>query len=479
MRKFVSVSLALPLLVSGCLVGPDFQRPETTRATTYAAATDKPLPADQQLVPPNPAANWWSAFNAPQLDAVMTEALAGNQDVAAAKARVAEAEESVKSARGALLPQLTLGANVSNTKYGPALFGPSDINIPPFTAYQIGPNATFPTDLFGGGRRQVEQKAALAEYRQHELDAAHLNLESNIAAQAFALAAARAQIAAVQNVIENDARNVQLVQTTLGVGSGTQVQLVAAESQLATDRTLLPDLNQQVAVARHALALLAGKAPADWSPPDFALADFTLPAEIPASLPSELAHNRPDILAAEAQLHAACAEIGVATARLYPQLTLSAGATAQSLLLGGPFVAAWSVAAGLLQPIFDGGQLSAERRAAIQRYNASLATYKQTVLTAFGQVADRLQALANDADALKAQQEAVRSAAHALELVRQSYQIGGTGIVDVIDAQRRLAQAELGVSHAKAQRLIDTARLSVALGGTPAPVATPTVAAAR
>jgi NodT family efflux transporter outer membrane factor (OMF) lipoprotein len=281
------------------------------------------------------------------------------------------------------------------------------------------------------------------------------------------MAAARAQLDAVQTVIGNDDQNVHLVETTMGVGTGTQTQLVAAQSQLANDRTLLPALRQNLAAARHALAILVGQAPADWAPPDFALKDFTLPDEIPAALPSELAHRRPDILAAEAQLHAASAAIGVATANLYPQFTLNAGMTAQSLALGGPFTAAWSLAAGVLQPVFEGGRLTAARRAAIDRYNAALATYRQTVLVALGQVADRLQALANDADQLRSQDEAARTAARSLELTRQSFSLGNTGIADIIDAQRRFAQAAIGLSRARAQRLIDTAALFVALGGTP------------
>lgn len=469
MTRSLAFALALPLLAGACMVGPDFKHPETTTTPTYAAAGDAPMPADQKLAfGRKPDRNWWSEFNSPALDGLVTLALSDNQDVAAAKARVAEAQEAVKQATGALLPQLSLGANATNQKYGPALFGPSDISIPAFTSYVAGPSASFPTDLFGGGRRQVEQQAALAEYRVFELAAAHLSLEGNVAAQAFAMAAARAQIAAVQSVIDSDAENVRLVETAVGVGSGTQTQLVAAQSQLASDRTLLPDVRQQMAVSGHALSILVGKAPADWSPPDFALHDFTLPAEIPASLPSELAHGRPDILAAEAQLHAASAAIGVATANLYPKLNLTAGVTAQSLALGGPFLAAWSLAAGLTQPIFDGGQLSAERRAAIDRYNAALATYRQTVLTAFGQVADRMQALANDADQLHAQEGAARTAASALDLARRSFTLGNTGIIDVIDAQRRFAQAELGLSRARAQRLMDTAQLYLALGGTPA-----------
>jgi NodT family efflux transporter outer membrane factor (OMF) lipoprotein len=467
MEKSAVLALALPLMAGACMVGPDFERPETTKTTTYAAAVDAPLPADQRLVQGGALnGNWWSEFRAPGLDSVVDQAIADNQDIAAARARVAEAQESVKAATGALLPQLSVGANATNTKYGPALIGPSGFVIPTFTAYSAGPNASFPTDLFGGGRRLVEQKAALAEYHHYELEAAHLTLEGNVVAQAFAMAASRAQVTAVQAVIDNDSQNVRLVETAIGIGSATQTQLVAAQSQLANDRTLLPALHQQLAVSRHALAILVSKAPAEWSSPDFALEDFTLPAEIPDVLPSELAHHRPDILAAEAQLHAACAEIGVATANLYPQLTLTVGVTAQSLALGGPFSAAWSVAAGLLQPIFDGGQLSAQRRAAIDRYNSALATYRQTVVTALGQVADQLQALANDADQLRSQEEAVRTAVSALDLARRSFTLGNTGIVDVIDAQRLFAEAELGRSRARAQRLMDTAQLYLALGGT-------------
>jgi NodT family efflux transporter outer membrane factor (OMF) lipoprotein len=223
-------------------------------------------------------------------------------------------------------------------------------------------------------------------------------------------------------------------------------------------------------VARHALSILTGKAPAEWSPPEFALADFTLPSELPVSLPSELVHRRPDIQAAEAQLHAASAAIGVATANLYPNLTLSATVTQQALTPGALFDSisnAYSLAAGLTQPIFEGGKLSAERRAALDNYKAALAVYRQTTLTAFGNVADRLQALSNDADRLHAEQAAADTAAQSLDLARRSYEAGNSGILDVIDAQRRNAQAQLGLARATAQRLMDTAELFLALGGSP------------
>jgi len=246
------------------------------------------------------------------------------------------------------------------------------------------------------------------------------------------------------------------------------------QSQLASDRTLLPDFRQQDALSRHALAVLAGKAPGGWNAPSFALADFTLPVEIPASLPSELIHHRPDILAAEAQLHMASAAIGVATANLYPQINLSAQLVLEALTpasLAKDVITEWGTAANITQPLLDGGKLSAQQRAAIDAYQASLAEYQQTVLAAFRDVADHLQALANDTDRINADTEAVRTAAAALDLARRSFEAGNSGVLDVIDAERRSAEAQLGLSRATAQRLLDTVQLYVALGGTPIPVA--------
>jgi len=464
--------LALPLLsgllLSGCTLGPDFKTPEPPKVTAYAAKGDAATPGDQRVaLSKTIEGDWWAGFHASALDDTIRQALTGNLDIEEARQRMAEAEEQVNVAEGALLPQVSLGATAGRQKYGKSLFGPLNIGIPPFTYYTVGPAVTFPLDLFGGQRRTVEEQQAFLEYQHHELDAAYQSLTAHVAAEALALAAARAQIDIVQAIIADDQRNVDLVQQAIAAGSGTRVQLVSAQTQLAGDRALLPDLRQSEAVARHALAILTGKAPAEWSPPDFALTDFTLPDELPVSLPSELVHRRPDILAAEAQLHVASAAIGVATANLYPNISLSGTVTQQALTPGGLFNSvnnAWSIAANLTQPIFDGGRLSAQKRAAVDNYQAQLASYRQTILTAFGDVADRLQALANDADRLKAQAEAVETAAQSLDLARKSFQAGNSGILDVIDAERRYAQAKLGLSRARAQRLADTVQLYLAAG---------------
>jgi NodT family efflux transporter outer membrane factor (OMF) lipoprotein len=470
MKRF-ALPLLSGLLLSGCTLGPDFKTPAPPTVPGYAAKGDAGPPDDQRLaLGKKIEGDWWAGFHSASLNDVIAQALSGNQTVAAAKARIAEAEENVNAAEGALLPQVSLGAAAGRQKYGKSLFGPLDIGIPPFTYYTVGPSVTFPLDLFGGGRRTVEERQAYLAYQQFELDAAYQSLTAHVAAEALALAAARAQIETLTTIIADDQHNVELVQASIVSGSGTKVQLVSAQSQLAEDKTLLPDLHQRMAVSRHALAVLAGKAPAEWSPPAFTLEDFTLPGEIPVSLPSDLVHRRPDILAAEAQLHVASAAIGVATANLYPKLDLTGTITQQALTPGGLFNSvnnAWSIAAGLTQPLFNGGRLSAQRRAAIDNYQATLAIYRQTILTAFGDVADRLQALSNDADRLKAQAEAADTAAQSLDLARRSYQAGNSGVLDVIDAERRSAQAQLGLAHAKAQRLMDTAQLYLALGGSP------------
>jgi NodT family efflux transporter outer membrane factor (OMF) lipoprotein len=477
--KRASLSLISALLLSACTVGPDFKTPAPPAVSTYAAKGDATLPDDQRLALGRKiAGDWWAGFRSPPLDGVIRQALSANQDVEAARQRMAEAEEEVDAAEGALLPQVALGGTAGYQKYGRSLFGPLNFTVPPFAYYTVGPTVSFPLDLFGGNKRMVEERQALLEYQGFELDAAYQSLTAHVAAEALALAAARAQLETLNGIIADDERNVGLVQSAMSAGSGTRVQLVTAQSQLAEDRALLPDLRQQQVVARHALAILAGKAPAEWAPPEFALSDFILPAELAVSLPSELVHRRADIQAAEAQLHAASAAIGVATASLYPNLNLTATVTQQALTPGELFNSidnAYALAANLTQPIFNGGRLNAERRAAIDNYKAALAVYRQTILTAFGDVADRLQALSNDADRLHAQAAAADTASQSLDLARKSYEAGNSGILDVIDAERRNAQAQLGLARATAQRLMDTAQLYLALGGSPvaAPVQAP------
>ncbi len=466
--------LCTMIALSACTVGPSFKPPNEPAGQEYSAPGDAPPPSDQRIIlGAPPEGNWWERFHSAALDDLIRTALAGNQDIAAARSRVAQAHEDVNAARAALLPSLTFGTTVGRQKYGKSLFGPLDFTIPPFTYYTVGPGASVPLDLFGGDKRVLEEKSAYEDYRRDELEAASLSLTVNIAVEALTLAAARAEIGVAQDIIADDQRNVDLVQTALDAGLATRTQLLSAQTQLATDKTLLPGLRQEESTARHALAILVGQQPSRWTPPELSLSDFILPSEIPATLPSELAHRRPDILAAEAQLHAASAAIGVATANLYPNIALAGTLTQQALTPGGLFegaAAAWSIAANLTAPLYDGGRLRAERRAAVEGYQAALAGYKQVILRSFAEVADGMQALSNDEEQYNSQLVAAQTAAQARDLARRSYTVGNSGILDVIDAERATAQAQLGLSRARAQRLIDTARLYVTLGGGATPI---------
>lgn len=467
MRKFLSLPLCASL-VCACTVGPDFTRPDTAPPQSYAAAGDAPMPRDQHLQLGHAAADWWKAFGSPALDATVALALSDNNDIAAARARVEEVEEQVAAAKGALLPQASLGATVGRQKYGVTMFGPLDIKVPPYTYYSVGPSLSVPLDIFGGGRRALEENEARAEYQGYELDAARLSLIANVVAQSIALASAQAQAAIMQDVIQSDRRNVELARIAVDGGTAPRTQFLDSERQLAAAEDIQPQIEKQASMARHSLAILVGKAPADWTPPAISLDDLALPQDIPASVPSELIRRRPDIAAAEAQLHAASAAIGVATADLYPKIDLAGSFALQALTPGDLFNssgAAWSAAASLTQPLFEGGQLRAKRNAAIDAYDASLAEYKQTILASFADVADRLQDLSQDADQFRAESDSAQSASEARDLARQGFAQGYANVFEVLAAERNASDAAIALDRARAQRLVDTAALFMALGG--------------
>jgi NodT family efflux transporter outer membrane factor (OMF) lipoprotein len=470
------LAVALAAVASACTVGPDFVRPEAPAANAYTNEGGPKLsPAEaaevvQNLslgkkVPPD----WWTQFGSPDLDRTIGTAMEQNRTLAATTATLAQAQQAVLAASGALYPQVDFSASAVRQQINTESFGIK--NFPaeaPFNLFTAGPGVSYTVDVFGATRRQIEGQEALAQYQAYQLDAAVLALTGNVVTQVFTIASVRAQIGAVDDILADDETNLSLVRTARQAGSVSEVDVLSAQSQLENDRTLLPPLRQQLSVARHALAVLVARPPAEWSPPEFDLDRFSLPKELPLSLPSELAHDRPDIMAAEAQLHAASATIGVATANLYPQITLSGSVGQQALSLGHFFNGAsniWSLAGGLTAPIFHGGELEAQRQGAIDAYRASLANYEQTVLMSFGQVADVLQALTHDAEQLVAQKHALEAANASLALTRLSYSAGNVGVLQVLDAERLHEQARLGYVRAQAQRFQDTAQLYLALGG--------------
>jgi NodT family efflux transporter outer membrane factor (OMF) lipoprotein len=465
---------AFATLFAGCTVGPDFveQKAPDTQGydeegmpeTRVAGAKEK---EQRFALGKKISGEWWQLFHSRQLNDVLQQAIAGNQTLVAAKATLAQAREGINQAGGALYPQIDFAAGASRQRVSLAPVG-QQTQGPITNLFSIGPKVSYDLDPFGGNRRRVEQQEAVAQFQEYQLDAAYLTLTGNAVTQALNTASARAQIKAVESIIADDQRNLQLVRSELAAGEATQIDVQSAASQLAADRTLLPPLRQQLSVAKHALAVLVGKLPANWKVPNFDIEEFALPEELPVSLPSELVRQRPDILASEAQLHAASAAIGVATAALYPDLNLTAAFTQEALstaTLFNPASSVFSIGANLLAPIFHGGALQAQKRSTEDAFENALATYRQTVLTSFGQVADVLQALAHDAELLEAQRRALESAETSLSLTRTTYSFGNVGILQVLDAQRLTEQARLGYVRAQVQRYLDTVQLFTAMGG--------------
>jgi len=469
MRRFALhcalVGTAALALAACAPVGPDFERPAPPTVSAYRPTVEDPTPAasTQDRI----ADDWWRALHAPALDRLIDEAFARNPTLAEAEHTLAAAREAATAERGTRLPQIDGTASAGRQKYGKQFLGPLAAP-PPFTYYGLGAAIGYRVDYLGGEARSIEQRDAESEVRRQQYRAATLTIAGNIVREALAMAQAREQLRTIEGLVADDRRNVALVQQSFDAGSGTRVDLLSAQSQLASDAALLPPARRALDASRHALAALAGGFPADTTVPEFALADFTLPESLPVSLPSTLARRRPDILAAEAQLHAATAAVGVATADLYPRITLDAGGGPQSLTLASLFDRGnlvWSLASGLAAPLFDGGTRRARQRERIDTMKASAAHYQATVLDAVRQVADALAAIEHDAEFADAQRRTLDVAEQSVDLARRSYEAGNSGVLTVLDAERIVQRARLDDLRARVQRYGDAIDLYMSLGG--------------
>jgi NodT family efflux transporter outer membrane factor (OMF) lipoprotein len=460
---------ALSAGLVACMAGPNYIAPAAPKSTTYTVdpltnLRGSPTKLDSAIAGPG---DWWSLLDSPRLDATIRQALRANRNLEAARSTLTEARALDVVSEAGRYPNVELDASAARQKYGAAFLGPN-FRLPPFDAYSIGPAVSYTFDFAGGMRRAVEQQHSITDYQQRELEAAALSVSGNVVMQALAAATARAQIENLDALLEDDRKDLQLVQDSFAAGSATRVDVLDAQSQLANDQTLLPPLRRDLSAAMHALSLLVGQTPSDWTAPDFKLDEFNLPPRLPLTLPSELAHRRPDILAAEAQLHAATAAVGVASANLYPQISLTAAASLQTNVLHTLFDAksdAGGLTGDLVAPLFDHGALRAKQRAAVAAMHTALASYEQVVLNSFGQVADALEALNHDEELLTGERSAVATAADNLALTRESYSAGNSGVLQVLEAERQNQQARIGLVRAQSQRLQDTVQLLLALGG--------------
>ena len=465
------------LLVGGCAVGPDFKRPSAPPVTSYTAeplpehtaASAGPSGAAQVYV--NGAdlpAQWWTLFHSEKLDALVQQALSASPDVVAAQAALRQAHEKLLAQEGSLLPTIDGNASATRQKINAAAYGQPGGGSFIYNLFNATANVSYGLDVWGGERREIEAQRALSEYQSFQLEATYLTLSSNVVTTAIQEASLRAQIEATQQIVEADQQQLDTVERQLSLGGASRLDVLTQKTQLANERAALLPLQKQLQQNRDLLAVLLGQAPSQQPQARFSLDDLQLPVDLPISVPARLVAQRPDVRAQEALVHQASAQIGVATANMLPQLTITGdfGGTStklSDLLKSGSNV--WSFGASVTQPIFHGGALLHEKRAAVAAYDQAAAQYRGTVLTAFRNVADALYALDADAANLGEQDLATQAAAETLEVSRKRYAAGSISPLDLLVAERTFHQARIAQLQAQAARYADTVALFQALGG--------------
>ncbi len=480
-RRAADAAAELGLLVAlaavaGCAVGPDYvsppapdtqsYTPEPLAPQTTSAAGEGGEPQSFGVGRDIPAA-WWTLFHSDALDMLITESLKANPTLEAAKASLRQAEENLYAQEGSFFPTVSGNFSATREKVAGASFGIPGLSSL-FSVSTASVNVSYPLDVFGGIRRQVESSAAAADYQRFELAAAYLTLTANVATAAIQEASLRAQIAATQQIIDIEAQDLEVLRSQLGLGGVAGGAVLAQEAILAQARSTLPPLQKQLALQRNLLAVLSGRPPSEDIGATFELAQLQLPRDLPVSLPSQLVAQRPDVRAAESTLHQTNAEIGVATANELPQISLTGSYGSAASPPGNLFgvgTEEWSLGASLAQKVFDGGTLLHQRRAAVAAHEAAAAQYRSTVLAAFQDVANALRALQSDADALAADDAAEQAADRSLALSREQYRAGAIGYTTLLNAQQTALQAHVTRVQGEALRFADTAALFQALGG--------------
>lgn len=414
---------------------------------------------------------WWRVFHSEGMNSLIAAGIAHNPNLEAAKAALVEAQENYQAQLGTLFPVVAANFSAERMRQNGTAFNAdnSALTAPrTFNLFNGNLSAAYTLDVFGGLRRQIEAVGAQVDFQAFELEAAFLNLSSSIVNTAINIASLDAQIDATRQLIKAQTKTLRIVQGQFNIGSASKADILLQETQLAGSYATLPPLKQSLAQQYHALSILIGELPREDRFPVFKLADLHLPGDLPVSCPSLLTRQRPDVRAAEALLHAASAQIGVATANLFPQITLNGSYGGQSNQLNtlfSPQNIVWNIGANAAQTLFQGGTLLAQRRAAIAAFDQAAAQYRQTVLQAFQNVADSLRALQNDADLLKSQKEVENTALQSLNLTQQSFQLGGASFLDLLISQRAYQVALINRIQAQAARFNDTAALFQALGG--------------
>ncbi|HTB64633.1 MAG TPA: efflux transporter outer membrane subunit [Steroidobacteraceae bacterium] len=470
------LGLTVVLLLSACAVGPNFHAPPPPATQGYTPGDAPKSTQSTDVVGGEPQrfqygqdlpGEWWTLFGSTALNELMGQAMVNYPDIAAQQAALRAAQENVRAQAGVFLPSVTGGAFAQRNKTSGGTIAPG---FPGFftNIYTANVNVSYPLDLFGGERRTLEGLQAQAENESFQLEASYLTLTFNVASAAIQFAEDRELLEATRQIIALEEKQLTVIQRLVQLGSETNADVLQQKANLAAVRATLPPLQQLLDISEHQLAILTGRFPHDVPAPELKLIDLKLPQDLPVSLPSALVAQRPDIRAQAAMLHQASAAIGVATANMLPQLTLSGSFGGEALRFASllePGSNEWNIAGQITQPLFQGGALRAKRRAALDTYDQATAQYKLTVLSAFQNVADTLTALDNDAQALNAQNDAVAAAKASLDLIQRQYDIGTANYVALLTAQQTYQQARLAYVRALASRYTDTVTLFQALGG--------------
>ena len=485
-RRVPACGTAVAAVALSACVGPNFHRPAPPSVERYTeeplAATTASAPGDggaaqrflaQQDVP----RNWWVLFGSEQLDELVEQALDHNPDVASAQAALRQAQENTAAQRGVYFPTVQAGFDAQRQKNAVGVLAPtlaSGTSL--FNLYTPQVAVTYVPDVFGANRRQVESLAAVAEATRFELDATYLTLTANVVTTAIQEAGLRAQIAGTERVIALERQSLDVLRRQLELGAVAEADVYAQDAALAQLQGTLPPLQKQLHLARDSLAVLTGRFPANFAPAPIELERLVLPVDLPLGVPSQLVERRPDVRAAEAQLHSATAQVGVAIANMLPQVLITGNVGSSATLMSDlfkPGTGFWTIGANATQTLFEGGTLLHRKRAADAALDQAAATYRSTVLTAFQNVADALHALDTDADALNAASRAADAAQKSLGVANHQLELGSVSYLALLSAELLYQQAVVSVAQARANRYADTAALFQALGGSISPAGSP------
>jgi NodT family efflux transporter outer membrane factor (OMF) lipoprotein len=468
--------LLLLVALTGCAAGTRFHEPKLPKGATYILPSPSPRPFipggatrdDQKLdFGGNLPGQWWQLFRSPELSALVRAALKQNPGLKSAQAALNQSQELFFASESNLLPKIDGGTQAQREKINAASLGLPNVR-PTFSVVTGALSTSYAPDVWGGIRREIQLSGAQVDYQRFELEETYLSLTSKVVDAAISIAATRAQIAITQKVITDETNELAIIRHQFLIGGASRLDVLQQDTSLAIARAKLPPLIKQLTQSRNQLAALTGVYPNNITNADFSLKTLHLPVRLPISLPSKLIVQRPDVRAAQALLHAACAKLGIAVANQLPQLTISAslGNTADGFTnLFSSVTGVWTIMGGISQTLFDAGALQDKKRAASDDVRKASEQYRSIVIAAFQKTSDALRAVQIDASTFHAQRDAEKKAAQGYSLSKERFLAGAINYLTLLTTDRTWQNTKLALTKDRATRLSDTVALFQALGG--------------